>query len=53
MAQRSLRSFLADHPTRFMEMISTVSPEQVGRVMAAMMKMQKMDVGTFEEAYRG
>ncbi|CAN5737095.1 VOC family protein [soil metagenome] len=40
-------------PTRFMEMISTGSPEQVGRVMAAMMKMQKMDVGTFEEAYRG
>ena len=38
-------------PQRFMEMMDTGSPEQVQRVMEVMMKMKKMVVADFEEAF--
>lgn len=38
-------------PAEFLDMVSNGSPEQVGRVMAAMMEMKKMDVATFRSAY--
>jgi predicted 3-demethylubiquinone-9 3-methyltransferase (glyoxalase superfamily) len=40
-------------PTRFREMMSNGSPEQVGRVVAAMHTMQKFDVAALEAAYSG
>ncbi len=38
-------------PSRFMEMMSTGSQDQVGRVMQAMMPMKKMVVADFEKAF--
>lgn len=39
-------------PRRFMEMMKIGQPEQVQRVMAVMMKMRKMIVADFEEAFQ-
>ncbi|HYZ99010.1 MAG TPA: VOC family protein [Acidimicrobiales bacterium] len=40
-------------PTEFLEMVSKGSPEQVERVMAAMMQMRKFDVAALRAAYEG
>ena len=40
-------------PTEFLEMLSNGSPEQVERVMAAMMQMRKFDVAALRAAYEG
>jgi predicted 3-demethylubiquinone-9 3-methyltransferase (glyoxalase superfamily) len=40
-------------PVEFLEMISTGAPEQVGRTMAAMQTMQKLDVAALRAAYEG
>ena len=40
-------------PRQFMEYASTGTPEQTQRVMAAMMKMNKMIVADFEQAWKG
>src|SRR5215211_5763420 len=40
-------------PNALWEMVRDKDPEKAGRVMAAMLKMRKIDVKTLEEAYRG
>lgn len=40
-------------PAEFFELISKGTPEQSGRVMAAMMEMVKMDVAKLNQAYNG
>jgi predicted 3-demethylubiquinone-9 3-methyltransferase (glyoxalase superfamily) len=40
-------------PKRFMELMRDGTPEQSGRVMGAMMQMQKFDIATLEEAAKG
>lgn len=40
-------------PSRFVEMMETGSPAQQQRVMAAMLKMKKMVVAEFEQAFAG
>ncbi len=39
-------------PKRFMELIADENPKKVKAVIDAMMKMQKLDVATLEDAYR-
>ena len=38
-------------PIALLEMIQDKDPEKVNRVMAAMMKMKKMDIATLKQAY--
>jgi len=40
-------------PARFLELLSTGTPEQVGRVLEAMMPMRKLDLAALEAAYEG
>lgn len=40
-------------PREFLEMVSSGTPDQVQRVMAAMQTMRKMDVAAFRTAYEG
>jgi predicted 3-demethylubiquinone-9 3-methyltransferase (glyoxalase superfamily) len=40
-------------PNALMEMLGDKDPEKAGRVMAAMLKMRKIDVKALEAAYRG
>jgi predicted 3-demethylubiquinone-9 3-methyltransferase (glyoxalase superfamily) len=40
-------------PAEFFELISKGTPEQSDRVMAAMMKMVKMDLAKLKQAYNG
>ncbi len=40
-------------PKRFMQLVSDEDPDKVQRVMAAMMKMIKLDVAELEKAYHG
>jgi predicted 3-demethylubiquinone-9 3-methyltransferase (glyoxalase superfamily) len=40
-------------PARLNELLSDSDAEKAGRVMSAMLKMQKMDIATLESAYRG
>jgi predicted 3-demethylubiquinone-9 3-methyltransferase (glyoxalase superfamily) len=40
-------------PVEFMDMVSSGTPDQVQRVMAAMMTMQKFDVAALRAAYDG
>ena len=40
-------------PRRFMELIGDEDPAKVQRVVAAMLKMVKLDVATLERAYEG
>ena len=40
-------------PTRLMEMIQDKDPAKSGRVMAAVMKMKKLDLPTLRRAYEG
>ena len=40
-------------PTQFFELLSSGTPEQSGRVMAAMNTMQKFDVAALQAAYDG
>jgi predicted 3-demethylubiquinone-9 3-methyltransferase (glyoxalase superfamily) len=40
-------------PVQFLDMVSSGTPEQVERVMAAMMTMQKFDVAALRAAYDG
>jgi predicted 3-demethylubiquinone-9 3-methyltransferase (glyoxalase superfamily) len=40
-------------PTQFLEMMSTGSPEQAGRVMVALQAMGKLDVAGLRAAYDG
>ena len=40
-------------PTEFFELISKGTQEQSDRVMAAMMKMVKMDLAKLKQAYNG
>jgi predicted 3-demethylubiquinone-9 3-methyltransferase (glyoxalase superfamily) len=40
-------------PTVLLDMVGDEDPEKAGRVFAAMLKMQKIDIKTLEAAYRG
>ena len=40
-------------PSRFLELMSTGTPEQVGRVMVALQAMDKLDVAALEAAHAG
>ena len=40
-------------PTRLLEMMSSDDSAAVGRVMAAFMKMKKLDIAVLERAFRG
>jgi predicted 3-demethylubiquinone-9 3-methyltransferase (glyoxalase superfamily) len=40
-------------PVEFMDMVSSGTPDQVQRVMAAMMTMRKFDVAALQAAYDG
>jgi predicted 3-demethylubiquinone-9 3-methyltransferase (glyoxalase superfamily) len=40
-------------PTILLEMIKDKDPQKAQRVMAAMLKMRKIDIATIERAYQG
>ena len=40
-------------PTVLLDMLADDDPEKAGRVMAAMLRMQKIDIKTLKAAYRG
>jgi hypothetical protein len=50
LAQGRVRLVLADHPTALLRLLSDPDTEKAQRVMAAMLKMKKIDIDELERA---
>ncbi len=51
LAQRQIRRVVADYPTIFCKLLGDEDEEKAGRVMQAMLQMDKIDIKKLGQAY--